>query len=100
MHSLSAEVPCAEKESAQEACLIISLINDDSDALNRTPADGDRVLDICCGTGSLLMELSKRTGYKWLAVGLDFSRGMLMVSKGKTGMGSNMSLAWIPTLVF
>ncbi len=54
--------------------------------------DGDRVLDVCCGTGSLLMELSKRTGSKGLAVGLDFSRGMLMVSKGKTGMGSNMCL--------
>ena len=54
--------------------------------------DGDRVLDICCGTGSLLLELSKRTGSKGLAVGLDFSRGMLMVSKGKTGMRSNLCL--------
>ncbi|MGO8945906.1 MAG: class I SAM-dependent methyltransferase [Syntrophobacteraceae bacterium] len=54
--------------------------------------DGDRVLDICCGTGSLLLELSKRTGSKGLAVGLDFSRGMLMVSKGKTGMRSNICL--------
>lgn len=54
--------------------------------------DGERVLDICCGTGSLLLELSKRTGPKGLAVGLDFSSGMLMVGRGKTAMYSNICL--------
>ena len=53
---------------------------------------GGRVLDICCGTGSFLLELSKRTGPKDLAVGLDFSRGMLMVSREKTGVRSNVCL--------
>ncbi|MHC1724487.1 MAG: class I SAM-dependent methyltransferase [Syntrophobacteraceae bacterium] len=54
--------------------------------------DGDRVLDICCGTGSLLLELSERTGCKGLAVGLDSSRGMLLVSRGKTRICSNICL--------
>ena len=54
--------------------------------------DGELVLDVCCGTGSLLLELSERTGSKCLAVGLDFSRGMLMVSRRKTGMYSNICL--------
>jgi len=54
--------------------------------------DGERVLDICCGTGSLLLELGERTSSRGLAVGLDFSRGMLMVSRGKTHMYPNICL--------
>jgi demethylphylloquinol methyltransferase len=57
-----------------------------------TVGDGEQVLDICCGTGSLLVELIKRTGSKGLAVGLDFSRGMLTVGRGKTRMYSNICL--------
>ncbi len=54
--------------------------------------NGERVPDVCCGTGSLLLELSERTGSKGLAAGLDFSRGMLMVSRGKTDTYSNICL--------
>lgn len=57
------------------------------------PAEhGDRVLDICCGTGSFLRELGKKTGLEGVAVGLDFSRGMLNVSRGKTDKYSNIFL--------
>jgi ubiquinone/menaquinone biosynthesis C-methylase UbiE len=38
---------------------------------------GDKALDLCCGTGSVAIELAKHIGEKGLVVGLDFSRGML-----------------------
>lgn len=45
------------------------------------------VLDVCCGTGSFLLRLAEQTGPQpLLAVGLDFSKGMLAVSKRKTVM--------------
>ena len=39
--------------------------------------EGDNVLDICTGTGTLLLHLRQRVGEKGFVVGLDFSRGML-----------------------
>lgn len=44
---------------------------------------GDRALDLCTGTGSVAIELAKQAGEKGLAVGLDFSRGMLEKAKEK-----------------
>ncbi len=38
---------------------------------------GDRVLDVCCGTGDLTLELAQRVGPNGVAVGCDFSEGML-----------------------
>jgi demethylmenaquinone methyltransferase/2-methoxy-6-polyprenyl-1,4-benzoquinol methylase len=46
--------------------------------------EGSRVLDICTGTASLPVVLEKKTGKEGLVVGIDFSRGMLEVGKGKT----------------
>jgi demethylmenaquinone methyltransferase/2-methoxy-6-polyprenyl-1,4-benzoquinol methylase len=40
-------------------------------------AEGERAIDLCTGTGSVAVELAKRVGENGLAVGLDFSRGML-----------------------
>lgn len=54
--------------------------------------EGDRVLDICTGTGSLLLELSARVGEDGQAVGLDFSRGMLGVCRQKTSSHANIRL--------
>ena len=44
---------------------------------------GQRALDLCTGTGSVAAELAKRVGENGLAVGLDFSRGMLEKAKKK-----------------
>jgi ubiquinone/menaquinone biosynthesis C-methylase UbiE len=49
-----------------------------------------KVLDVCCGTGSLLLELSAAAGTGGLAVGLDFSGGMLAVSARKTKSRPNI----------
>jgi len=52
----------------------------------------DFVLDICTGTGSLLLYLREKIGPKGLVVGVDFSRGMLKVGQEKTKMYVNISL--------
>jgi demethylmenaquinone methyltransferase/2-methoxy-6-polyprenyl-1,4-benzoquinol methylase len=44
---------------------------------------GQRALDLCTGTGSAAAELARRVGENGLAVGLDFSRGMLEKAKDK-----------------
>lgn len=44
---------------------------------------GDRVLDLCTGTGAMLPSLARRTGASGLVVGLDFSRGMLLQAQSK-----------------
>ncbi|KPK81380.1 MAG: hypothetical protein AMS25_06245 [Gemmatimonas sp. SM23_52] len=44
---------------------------------------GDRVLDLCTGTGATLPALARRAGESGLVVGLDFSRGMLEQARRK-----------------
>jgi ubiquinone/menaquinone biosynthesis C-methylase UbiE len=44
---------------------------------------GDRALDLCTGTGAMLSFLASRVGGHGLAVGLDFSAGMLREAKRK-----------------
>lgn len=44
---------------------------------------GQKILDICTGTGSLLSFLSPKVGATGLVVGIDFSRGMLEVNRRK-----------------
>jgi len=46
--------------------------------------EGERVLDICTGTGSLLPHLAWKVGPTGSVVGLDFSRGMLAANRQKT----------------
>jgi ubiquinone/menaquinone biosynthesis C-methylase UbiE len=46
-------------------------------------ASGNRVLDICTGTGSLLEKLCRRVGPNGMVVGIDFSRGMLSTARRK-----------------
>lgn len=43
----------------------------------------DRALDLCTGTGSVAAKLAGQVGENGLAVGLDFSRGMLEKAKEK-----------------
>jgi len=47
-------------------------------------SEGDRVLDLCTGTGSVAIEMARKVGEKGLVVALDFSRGMLRKAKEKT----------------
>lgn len=53
---------------------------------------GERVLDLCTGTGSLLPYLSRRVGRNGAVVGVDFSRGMLAVNRRKTKGSENVHL--------
>ncbi len=53
---------------------------------------GDRVLDICTGTGTLLAYLGKKVGKSGLVVGVDFSMGMLQVAKEKLETFQNVHL--------
>jgi ubiquinone/menaquinone biosynthesis C-methylase UbiE len=45
--------------------------------------DGDKVLDICTGTASMLPVLKEKVCTKGLVAGADFSMGMLMAGKSK-----------------
>ncbi len=47
-------------------------------------SEGDRALDLCTGTGAVAVELAARVGKGGLAVGLDFSSGMLERAKQKS----------------
>ena len=45
---------------------------------------GDAVLDVCCGTGDLALELRRAVGPSGRVVGLDFSPQMLAVARAKS----------------
>lgn len=51
---------------------------------------GDSVLDICCGTGDIVQLLQKRVGKEGVAIGLDFSRGMLSVASARNRSGTTL----------
>ena len=56
---------------------------------------GDRAVDICCGTGDLMLLLARRVGPHGRVVGIDFSEGMLRVARRKmtaAGLGSSCRL--------
>jgi ubiquinone/menaquinone biosynthesis C-methylase UbiE len=46
-------------------------------------SEGQRALDLCTGTGSVALALARPLGERGLAVGLDFSEGMLRKAKRK-----------------
>ncbi len=46
-------------------------------------SEGDKALDLCTGTGSVAIELTKQVGKTGSVIGLDFSRGMLEKAKNK-----------------
>jgi demethylmenaquinone methyltransferase / 2-methoxy-6-polyprenyl-1,4-benzoquinol methylase len=52
-------------------------------AVNLIPP-GSRVLDLCTGTGELVLKMLPRLGAKGQAVGLDFASNMLSVAAQKT----------------
>ena len=54
--------------------------------------EGEKVLDICTGTGSLLPYLRQKVGPSGSVVGVDFSRGMLAANRQKTKGFENVCL--------
>jgi len=50
---------------------------------------GMHILDVCCGTGQLSMELGKVVGPDGKVTGLDFSQNMLEVAKDSLSQSSN-----------
>jgi ubiquinone/menaquinone biosynthesis C-methylase UbiE len=53
---------------------------------------GDSVLDICTGTGSVLLHHQDRVGKNGVVLGIDFSMGMLRVAKEKVTDHSKLLL--------
>lgn len=53
---------------------------------------GDIALDICTGTGSLLLSLHRHVGVEGRVIGIDFSMGMLQAAKTKTAVHPNIHL--------
>jgi ubiquinone/menaquinone biosynthesis methyltransferase len=57
---------------------------------------GGQVLDLCCGTGDLALQLARRVGKKGRVVGLDFSPAMLAIAKSRELQRyPGYSLEWI-----
>lgn len=46
--------------------------------------EGDRALDVCCGTGDLALELAEYVGPAGTVVGCDFSQPMLQLARSKS----------------
>lgn len=56
---------------------------------------GSKVLDICCGTGKITLELARTVGEKGHVTGLDFSEKMLDVAQqtvALSGLGNRITL--------
>jgi demethylmenaquinone methyltransferase/2-methoxy-6-polyprenyl-1,4-benzoquinol methylase len=54
-----------------------------------------RALDVCCGTGAATRALAERLGEGSLAVGLDFSRGMLRRGMQASRLPGASSIRWV-----
>ena len=60
---------------------------------------GDSALDVCCGTGDLALELSRRVGPRGRVVGCDFSERMLDLARDKSGKaGAPVEFQWADAL--
>ena len=54
---------------------------------------GEKVLDLCCGTGDFLVAIRKAVGPTGQVVGMDFCQPMLDVAAKKSGHTASLSLA-------
>jgi demethylmenaquinone methyltransferase/2-methoxy-6-polyprenyl-1,4-benzoquinol methylase len=61
---------------------------------------GGAALDVCCGTGDLALELSRRVGPEGSVVGCDFSERMLEAATGKAAErgAANVRFEWADAL--
>lgn len=48
-----------------------------------TPAEGERVVDVCCGTGASALPAARAVGPAGTVVGIDLSEGQLRRARGK-----------------
>ena len=56
---------------------------------------GASVLDACCGTGDLSLELARRVGPSGEVIGVDFSEGMLERARAKAAAAGLEQIEWI-----
>jgi demethylmenaquinone methyltransferase/2-methoxy-6-polyprenyl-1,4-benzoquinol methylase len=56
---------------------------------------GGQVLDLCCGTGDLALQLARRVGRSGQVVGLDFSPAMLEIARRRSRLFPGYSLEWV-----
>ena len=56
---------------------------------------GDRVLDLCCGTGDLAIEAAGRLGPTGEVVGADFSEPMLEIARTKGPGADAGAISWV-----
>jgi ubiquinone/menaquinone biosynthesis C-methylase UbiE len=54
-------------------------------------AEGERILEIGCGTGNSLSSLARNVGIDGKVIGLDISEGMLTVARRKIGLAAQSS---------
>jgi ubiquinone/menaquinone biosynthesis C-methylase UbiE len=57
--------------------------------------EGDSILDIACGPGTVANVAAKRTGNKGRVMGLDISPAMLDVAKGKTQSDGSAAIEYV-----
>ena len=58
--------------------------------------EGDRTLDVCCGTGDFMIPLRKAVGSKGMVVGMDFCQPML--DRARSKVDGNLALGDACTL--
>lgn len=56
---------------------------------------GDRVLDLCCGTGDLAIEAASRVGPAGEVIGADFSEPMLEIAREKPPTEGHAAVTWV-----
>jgi demethylmenaquinone methyltransferase/2-methoxy-6-polyprenyl-1,4-benzoquinol methylase len=56
---------------------------------------GASVIDCCCGTGDLSLELARRVGPAGQVLGVDFSEQMLVIAREKAGRGTPANVRFV-----
>lgn len=54
-----------------------------------------KILDLCCGTGDLAIQLARKSNYKNEIIGVDYSSNMLKIAESKAGKYLNNNLRFI-----
>src|SRR3990172_2919489 len=70
-------LPCGGEKRFRKRCLDFAALS-----------EGDRVLDLCCGTGTLTHLIAERIGASGQVIGLDLSPAMLERARQKSKKGA------------